>query len=62
MKKSLLAIGKVLNKEAQKQINGGFSQDCPTLDFICDDSSCCYLFERFPTHCIPLFCQDPYMF
>lgn len=57
MKKSLLSLGKVLTKNAQKQINGGFSQDCPTVDFICDNVSCCYLFrDTTSIQCIPEFC------
>ncbi len=56
MKKSILNLGKTLNKEQQQKINGGFSNDCPTLDFFCDSlEQCCDLYpykDSFP-HCMP---------
>lgn len=46
MKKSILKLGKELNKIDQQQINGGFGYNCPTIDFICDEheltnTGCC---------------------
>ncbi|WP_442264471.1 hypothetical protein ACSIGC_08845 [Tenacibaculum sp. ZS6-P6] len=44
MKKSISTLGKVLNKDTQKKINGGFGNNCPTIDFLCDDltdTGCC---------------------
>ena len=48
MKKSIFNIGKALDKNTQKKINGGFGNNCPTIDFLCDDNTgagCCeYVF------------------
>ncbi|CAM1342476.1 hypothetical protein [Tenacibaculum amylolyticum] len=44
MKKAILNLGKKLNKIDQQQINGGFGNNCPTIDFICDEltnTGCC---------------------